>query len=250
MPIRKILPKTESSLQPSYWVTDFDSPYVKTVIQDLKDTLVQQQKDLDKTFPNEGKGVGLASNQIEYPPEAGYPVGFIPPNIYVVSIREPRTEKEGCEPIEPLSVFVNATFKPVADEKGQNPHEISYEEGCLSINGLKGLKVPRFNHIELQAFNEHGKKLNIVAKGFVARVHQHEIDHGLGEEFLNRMKFTIQELKTIAQWIDNFHAGKINDFPNWIVDQKLQCLDKRIEIQALEIWLKNEFKKKEFQSMI
>jgi peptide deformylase len=64
MPIRKILPKTESSLQPSFWVTNFHDPNVKKVIQDLKDTLVQQQKDLDAQFPDEGKGVGLASNQI------------------------------------------------------------------------------------------------------------------------------------------------------------------------------------------
>jgi hypothetical protein len=83
MPVRKILPKTPLSLQSTVRVTDFSDVYVKKAVQDLLDTLAHHQLELDQKYPGKGMGVGLAANQIEYPP-TDYPSAFIPPNIYVI----------------------------------------------------------------------------------------------------------------------------------------------------------------------
>ena len=48
-------------------------------------------------------------------------------------------------------------------------------EGCLSIPGLVG-EVERHHEIHVKAMNKHGKPVKIKAKGWLARIFQHEID--------------------------------------------------------------------------
>ena len=248
MPVRKILSKTELSLQPTVEVTDFDDVYVKKAVQDLLDTLAHHQLELDQKYPGKGMGVGLASNQIEYP-LGDYPATYVPPNLYVVSIRSERAKIESCPPLPP-SVYINATFAPVANQD-LKPHQnkILYEEGCLSVTGIKGLSVPRFNKIKLKAWDQFGKEINIAVEGFTARVHQHEIDHGLGEEYLNRMEFSLEELHLIKRWIEQSKLGKIQ-FPCPIISNRLECIDSKPDINALEVWLRNEIKKKELKNLL
>ncbi len=50
------------------------------------------------------------------------------------------------------------------------------EEGCLSIPGLY-VEVTRSKKIMFKALDESGKKIKFKAKGFLARVLQHETDH-------------------------------------------------------------------------
>ncbi|MBN2426349.1 MAG: peptide deformylase [Calditrichaceae bacterium] len=64
-----------------------------------------------------------------------------------------------------------------------NPEILSYtleseikSEGCLSIPG-RTFDIDRSLKIEVIAYNLAGKKLHFEAKGFTARVIQHEIDH-------------------------------------------------------------------------
>ena len=59
-------------------------------------------------------------------------------------------------------------------------------EGCLSIPDLRG-HVPRYQHIHVTALDRDGQKLDFVAKGFHARVIQHECDHLNGKVYLDRM---------------------------------------------------------------
>lgn len=61
------------------------------------------------------------------------------------------------------------------------------EEGCLSIPGVF-IKVKRSKAITVKAVNEQGRELTIDAKGFMARVIQHEIDHLDGILMLDRIK--------------------------------------------------------------
>jgi len=60
-------------------------------------------------------------------------------------------------------------------------------EGCLSIPDIRGM-VPRAAEIKLSALDRHGKRLEIDAKDFPARVIQHETDHLDGVLFVDRMK--------------------------------------------------------------
>ena len=59
--------------------------------------------------------------------------------------------------------------------------------GCLSIPDIRG-RVPRARHIVVRAYDRTGKKFEMEAAGFTARVIQHETDHLDGILFFDRMK--------------------------------------------------------------
>lgn len=60
-------------------------------------------------------------------------------------------------------------------------------EGCLSIPNIYGM-VPRSDSIKIKALDENGHETRISAKGFMARVLQHEIDHLHGKLFIDHIK--------------------------------------------------------------
>ncbi len=59
------------------------------------------------------------------------------------------------------------------------------EEGCLSVPGVWG-NVKRAKKIRFRALDRHGRKVNFEAKGFMATVYQHEVDHLNGVLFIDR----------------------------------------------------------------
>jgi peptide deformylase len=59
-------------------------------------------------------------------------------------------------------------------------------EGCLSIPQIRG-RVPRARQIVVRAYDRSGKRIEIKASGFTARVIQHETDHLDGVLFFDRM---------------------------------------------------------------
>ncbi|MFA6098383.1 MAG: peptide deformylase [Patescibacteria group bacterium] len=61
------------------------------------------------------------------------------------------------------------------------------EEGCLSIPGIFGY-VKRHLSLRLYAYDKNGQKIKIKAKGLLARVMQHEVDHLNGILFIDRAK--------------------------------------------------------------
>ena len=60
-------------------------------------------------------------------------------------------------------------------------------EGCLSIPDIRG-RVPRARQIVLRAYDRKGRRFELKASGFTARVIQHETDHLDGVLFFDRMK--------------------------------------------------------------
>lgn len=60
-------------------------------------------------------------------------------------------------------------------------------EGCLSIKDIYG-RVPRYNKVKVKALDVNGNEFRITAKGFLARVLQHEIDHTNGIVFIDHIK--------------------------------------------------------------
>ncbi len=58
-------------------------------------------------------------------------------------------------------------------------------EGCLSVPGFQG-EVDRFQKIVVRALDASGKPIEITARGFLARVLQHEIDHLNGILYIDR----------------------------------------------------------------
>lgn len=77
-------------------------------------------------------------------------------------------------------VIVNPTITRYSKNK-----ELAYE-GCLSCDGLWG-EVPRSEEVSIEYYDERGVKHREVARGFLAKVFQHEIDHLNGILYVDRM---------------------------------------------------------------
>ena len=81
-------------------------------------------------------------------------------------------------------------------------------EGCLSIPDIRGM-VPRAAQIVVTALDRQGKRIEIKAKDFPARVIQHETDHLDGVLFFDRMR-SLESL-TYMEEFSRYHARKNQD---------------------------------------
>jgi peptide deformylase len=157
MAIRPILKMGDPRLlQKSENVTDFSSAELKTLIQDLFETMQHAQ------------GAGLAAPQI----------GVMQKVVIFGVEQNPRYPD--AESVPP-TVLINPQIEVLSDTTQ------SYWEGCLSIPGMRGL-VERPDHIRYVGYNENGERVEKVATGFHAIVVQHECDHLDGYLYPMRMK--------------------------------------------------------------
>jgi len=81
----------------------------------------------------------------------------------------------------PLMALINPEITPIG------PDLVEDWEGCLSIPDIRG-RVPRSRQISVRAYDRRGKRIELTAAGFTARVIQHETDHLDGVLFFDRMK--------------------------------------------------------------
>lgn len=113
----------------------------------------------------EERGVGLAAPQ----------VGIVK---RMVVIHIPAGYHEEDQPEETLTLV-----NPEILKAGGRDYDY---EGCLSFPDLIG-EVPRYGWVNVRAQDETGKALRFRARGILARVVQHEIDHLDGVLFFDRM---------------------------------------------------------------
>jgi peptide deformylase len=135
-------------LQQAASVTQFDTPELHALIQDMRDTMVA----LD--------GAGLAAPQIGVSLQVVIFGGFKSP-------RYPDAEHI------PDTVLINPVLEPLSGTTDEA------WEGCLSVPGMRGL-VPRFSQLRYRGFDPYGNIIDRSADGFHARVVQHECDHLMG----------------------------------------------------------------------
>ena len=141
-------------------------------IQELIDTMVKF------TTGPEG-GVGLAAPQIGQSLQiiviedrAEYQVRYCTPEQLIERERVP----------VPLHVIINP--KITLDKESGTAE---FFEGCLSVPGLRGI-VPRAKAVKVECLNEKAEPVTIQARGWYARILQHETDHLKGILFLDRAK--------------------------------------------------------------
>jgi len=141
--------------------SEIKTPTVQQLIDDMFETMKEYQ------------GVGLAAPQVHEKLRvfvAGLPSGP----------RDPGAEEDDEDRVS-LVAMINPEIEPIGRET------VSDWEGCLSIPDIRG-RVPRARHIVVRAFDRTGKKFEMEAAGFTARVIQHETDHLDGVLFFDRMK--------------------------------------------------------------
>lgn len=141
--------------EPAQDVTEFDTPELHQLIIDLRDTMKATE------------GVGIAAPQIG-----------VPLKVIVFGFQNSRRYSH-ANAIEETAL-INPSYHPLDDE--------TYEdwEGCLSVQGLRGL-AKRFKNIQYTGFNPFGEKIERSVSGFYARMIQHEIDHINGTLFVERI---------------------------------------------------------------
>ncbi|MBU1215407.1 MAG: peptide deformylase [Gammaproteobacteria bacterium] len=146
MAIRDVLRMGDARLlQRAEPVSDFGGIALKTLLQDMRDTMQALN------------GVGLAAPQI------GVPLRVV---IFGMESSERYPDAEAV----PYTVLINPVLTPLADEMEEG------WEGCLSVPGMRGL-VPRYTKLRYQGRDENGALIDRSVSGFHARVVQHECDH-------------------------------------------------------------------------
>lgn len=126
-------------------VTDF-GPELQTLIDDMVETM--------RAAP----GVGLAAPQVAQ-------------SLQVITVEYGEEGEEGEEKVPPkLYTLVNPQITRASSET------VVATEGCLSVPGIVG-EVERHEAVTLKAQNRRGQPVTIKAKGWLARIFQHEIDH-------------------------------------------------------------------------
>ncbi len=81
----------------------------------------------------------------------------------------------------PLQLFINPELHPLSEETQ------GFWEGCLSVPGLRGY-VERPSAIRVTYMDETGASKELEARGFLATVLQHELDHLHGVLYVDRIK--------------------------------------------------------------
>ncbi|HET7083808.1 MAG TPA: peptide deformylase [Rhizomicrobium sp.] len=147
---------------PAKPVSDPKSPEIRRLINDMVETMI------------DANGAGLAAPQVHVPLRVVVfqaPEGRADPDL---------SEAERFDHTTPLTVLVNPEIEVLdAEQEGG-------WEGCLSVPGLRGW-VERPAHIRYRGLGIDGEVIERTARGFHARVVQHECDHLDGRLYTSRM---------------------------------------------------------------
>ena len=126
-------------------------------LQTLIDDMIETMRD--------APGVGLAAPQVGVSDR-------------VIVVEYPKDDEKEDSP-KKLFVVVNPEIKEFSDETGMGV------EGCLSVPGYQG-EVERSLAVTVKGLTRHGQLMKINAKGWLARIFQHEVDHLNGVVFTDR----------------------------------------------------------------
>jgi len=166
MAVREIITIPHPTLKKnSRKVTDF-GPKFQTLIDDMVETM--------RLAP----GVGLAAPQVNVLQR-------------VIAVEFGNEDDETVEPR--LYTFVNPEIVRPSKET------VIGTEGCLSIPMLVG-DVERSESVTIKGFSRRGQPMKIKAKGWLARIFQHEVDH------LNGILFTDLALQV---WQPEAETGQV-----------------------------------------
>jgi peptide deformylase len=138
----------------------------------LDDATLKIARHLENKFDQEENCAGLAAPQI------GYSKRMI--ILEVTDDEEIKKFRTDLTDTLPKSIWVNPTWTALTDEK------TSDWEACFSVDEVAG-SIPRFTEISYEAWTLAGEKIGGKAKGFLARLIQHETDHINGKLFIDHI---------------------------------------------------------------
>lgn len=134
---------------------------IKTITADIKTLVVDM---IDTMY--DAQGIGLAATQVDKHVQ-----------LIVMDLSENK---------DTPMVFINPKVTPLVEEKQP------YEEGCLSVPDVYD-KVERPTKVHIEALDQEGETIDMVAEGLLAVCIQHEMDHLNGVifvDYLSQLKQT------------------------------------------------------------
>lgn len=171
-------------------IVAYGDPVLRKVGVEITKDYPDLQKLIDNMFETmeKSRGVGLAAPQIGK-------------SIRLFVIDSTRMYDEGEENEGLREVFINAK---IIDESGD---EWGYEEGCLSIPGIRD-DVYREETILVQYYDRNFKFQEKEFDGLTARVIQHEYDHIEGKLFIDYLKPLKKSM--LKGRLDDISKGKVS----------------------------------------
>ncbi len=144
-----------------------EQPVLRTKAKKVKKIDASTQKLIDDMIETmkDAPGVGLAA------PQVGVSL-----RVLVVETPEDEDDPQGGTQLQLINPEI---LKMDGEQVG--------EEGCLSIPGYVGI-VKRAHDVTVKALNRKGKEVKVKARGYLARILQHEIDHLDGVLFTDRLE--------------------------------------------------------------
>ncbi len=151
-------------------IVAYGDPVLRKKGEDITKDYPGLEKLIDDMFETmeKAKGVGLAAPQVNKAIR-----------LFVVDSNRMYDEGEESEGIR--EVFINAQ---IIEESGK---EWPYEEGCLSIPGIRE-DVYREEKVKIKYLDRDFKAHEKTFTGLTARVIQHEYDHIEGKLFIDHLK--------------------------------------------------------------
>lgn len=156
-----ILRRTARTLTPA----EIKSSSIQQLIESMRDTM------------RDAPGVGLAAPQIG---ESLQLAVIEDRSEYIKDVSADQLKERQRDAID-FHVIINPKLLSVDDSAAE------FFEGCLSVAGF-GALVRRALHVHVECLNERAEPITIAAKGWYARILQHEIDHLNGALYIDRME--------------------------------------------------------------
>ncbi|HPG40980.1 MAG TPA: peptide deformylase [bacterium] len=165
-------------------VIKYGHPTLRKTAEPVKPEEIDKQflQDMLETMEEED-GVGLAANQVDVAKQ-------------IITITD----------FEKTYILINPKITACSENM------VTGKEGCLSLPGLEA-QVPRSEKVIVSALDENGVPVEIIGRGLLAVVLQHEIDHLNGVMYIDRA-----DPATLV-WQDNEETSGLPATKNTTLDE-------------------------------
>jgi peptide deformylase len=144
--------------------------------EEIRSDEVQRLIEVMRETMRAAPGVGLAAPQIGLSLQLAV---IEDPEEFLKDVPPEALARQERSPV-PFHVIINPVLHIEPGEK------VEFFEGCLSLSGFAAL-VGRARAVRVECLNERAEPITINARGWYARILQHEIDHLNGTVYVDRM---------------------------------------------------------------
>jgi peptide deformylase len=142
----------------------------------VKDEVQRLIRDMQETM-HDAPGVGLAAPQVG----VSLQLAVIEDQAeYLKNVPAQELDQKERRPV-PFHVLINPRIVSAGEDNAE------FFEGCLSLAGFSAV-VPRALTVRVEYLDERGEPRIVDASGWYARILQHEIDHLLGNLYIDRLR--------------------------------------------------------------